>query len=117
MWEAATSYLQVNADNLDKWGEEDFAIAVARIECHYFMNGGFFSPDDQLLRKAHHLAAIPAVAVAATVNGFASAPFTHVDGDVIATLGGAVSTLASAVTAGTPSRPPEGMATWVCSWV
>jgi hypothetical protein len=32
IWEAATSYLQVNEENVHKWGEEDFAIAVARIE-------------------------------------------------------------------------------------
>ena len=42
MWEAATSYLHVNEENLHKWGEEEFAIAVARIECHYFVNRGFF---------------------------------------------------------------------------
>ena len=41
MWEAATSYLHVNEENLHKWGEEEFAIAVARIECHYFVNRGF----------------------------------------------------------------------------
>ena len=41
IWEAATSYLHINEENLHKWGEEEFAIAVARIECHYFVNRGF----------------------------------------------------------------------------
>ena len=51
VWEAATSYLHVNEENLHKWGEEDFAIAVARIECHYFVNRGFLESEDQLLRN------------------------------------------------------------------
>lgn len=63
LWEAATSYLQVNEDNLHKWGEEDFAIAVARIECHYFVNRGFLESDDQLLRNVERIRRIPAVIV------------------------------------------------------
>jgi len=63
IWEAATSYLQVNEENVHKWGEEDFAIAVARIECHYFVNGGFLQREDQLLRDVGRLRKIPAVIV------------------------------------------------------
>jgi proline iminopeptidase len=63
MWEAATSYLQVNADNLNKWGEEEFAIAVARIECHYFVNNGFLEHEDQLLRNVERIRHIPTVIV------------------------------------------------------
>ncbi|HEX7012065.1 MAG TPA: prolyl aminopeptidase [Steroidobacteraceae bacterium] len=63
LWEAATSYLFVNEDNLKKWGEEDFAIAVARIECHYFVNGGFFEREDQLLRNVARIRHIPGVIV------------------------------------------------------
>jgi proline iminopeptidase len=62
-WEAATSYLQVNTDNLHKWGEEDFAIAVARIECHYFVNRGFLEREDQLLRNVDRIRHIPTVIV------------------------------------------------------
>jgi proline iminopeptidase len=62
-WEGGTLSLLPDASRVAKFGEEAYAVAFARIECHYFMNGGFFSPDDQLLRKAHHLAAIPAVIV------------------------------------------------------
>ena len=63
IWEAATSYLHVNEENVNKWGEEDFAVAVARIECHYFVNRGFFESEDQLLRNADRIRSIPAVIV------------------------------------------------------
>jgi proline iminopeptidase len=63
IWEAATSYLQVNEENVHKWGEEDFAIAVARIECHYFVNRGFLEREDQLLKNVDRIRAIPAVIV------------------------------------------------------
>jgi len=62
-WEAATSYLYVNEDNLLKWNEEDFAIAVARIECHYFVNRGFLETEDQLLRNVGRIRRIPGVIV------------------------------------------------------
>lgn len=62
-WEAATSYLHINEDALLKWGEEDFAVAVARIECHYFVNRGFFESEDQLLRNVDRIRHIPAVIV------------------------------------------------------
>jgi proline iminopeptidase len=63
IWEAATSYLHVNDENIDKWGEEEFAVAVARIECHYFVNRGFFETEDQLLRNVDHIRHIPGVIV------------------------------------------------------
>ena len=53
----------VNEDNVNKWGEEDFAIAVARIECHYFVNRGFLEREDQLLRGVERIRHIPAVIV------------------------------------------------------
>ena len=63
MWEAATSYLHINEEHLHKWGEEDFAIAVARIECHYFVNRGLPRFEDQLLRNVSRIRRIPAVIV------------------------------------------------------
>lgn len=63
MWEAATSFLRVNEDNVNKWGEENFAIAVSRIECHYFVNRGFLKTEDQLLRDAARIRHIPGVIV------------------------------------------------------
>jgi proline iminopeptidase len=63
IWEASTSYLRVNEDNIRNWGEEDFAIAVARIECHYFVNGGFLRSPDQLIRDVGRIRQIPGVIV------------------------------------------------------
>jgi proline iminopeptidase len=63
VWEAATSFLQVNEANITKWGGDEFAIAVARIECHYFVNKGFLEREDQLLRGVRRIRHIPAVIV------------------------------------------------------
>ena len=46
-----------------KTGTEEFAVAFARIECHYFVNEGFFRADGQLLLDAHKLRTIPGVIV------------------------------------------------------
>jgi len=42
---------------------EDIADAFARIESHYFVNGGFFEREDQLLEDAHKIKDIPCVIV------------------------------------------------------
>jgi proline iminopeptidase len=63
VWEAATSYLLANEQNVRKWSEDDFAIAVASIECHYFVHRGFFEHEDQLLRGVEAIRRIPAVIV------------------------------------------------------
>jgi proline iminopeptidase len=39
------------------------ALAFARIENHYFVNGGFFEVEEQLLRDVHRIADIPGVIV------------------------------------------------------
>jgi len=63
VWEAATSFLHANEDNVAKWSEDEFAIAVARIECHYFVNKGFLASEDQLLSGVRRIRRIPAVIV------------------------------------------------------
>jgi proline iminopeptidase len=63
IWEAATSFLRPDEKNIEKWGEEDFAVAVARIECHYFVNKGFMRREDQLLSGVPRIRNIPAVIV------------------------------------------------------
>ena len=62
-WEGAISSLLPNPERVDNFGNEQFAIAFARIEVHYCFNKGFFEVDNQLLRDAHKLAAIPGVIV------------------------------------------------------
>ncbi|WP_101925210.1 MULTISPECIES: prolyl aminopeptidase [Luteimonas] len=63
VWEGATSFLHVDADFADSHADAQFALAFARIENHYFVNGGFFEVDDQLLRDAYRIVDIPGVIV------------------------------------------------------
>jgi len=63
LWEAATSHLRANASDLAKFEKPAIAAAFARIECHYFVNGGFLDSDDQLLRDAALIRRIPCVIV------------------------------------------------------
>ncbi len=63
IWEGATSFLFQDSAHIASSGEDKFALAFARIECHYFVNGGFFEENDQLLRNAYRLRAIPSVIV------------------------------------------------------
>jgi proline iminopeptidase len=63
VWEGATSFLRGNAAYVAKFENPDYAAAFARIECHYFINAGFLSADDQLLRDIEHIRHIPAVIV------------------------------------------------------
>jgi proline iminopeptidase len=63
VWEGATSYLWQDTAHIQSSGEDEFALAFARIECHYFVHGGFFEHDDQLLRNVERIRKIPAVIV------------------------------------------------------
>jgi proline iminopeptidase len=63
IWEAATSFLRPDESAISKWAQEDFAVAVARIECHYFVNKGFLRSEDQLLKDVRRIRRIPAVIV------------------------------------------------------
>ena len=63
VWEASTSFLRQDEAFIDSHEDAHFALSFARIECHYFVNGGFFDADDQLLRDAHRLKGIPGVIV------------------------------------------------------
>jgi proline iminopeptidase len=63
VWEASTSFLRADPASVAHWGEEDFAVAIARIECHYFVNKGFMRREDQLLRDVRRIRQIPAVIV------------------------------------------------------
>ncbi len=63
VWEGSTSFLQTNFDNIKKWSEDHFALAVARIECHYFVNRGFLRSEAQLLEDVARIRHIPATIV------------------------------------------------------
>ncbi len=62
-WESRTSFLLPDEGHVAATQVDEFALAFARIECHYFVNGGFFEVDGQLLRDAPRLADIPTVIV------------------------------------------------------
>jgi proline iminopeptidase len=63
MWEGSTSRLVPDPELIERTGQASFAEAFARIECHYFINGGFFDDDDQILSNMDRIAEIPAVIV------------------------------------------------------
>ncbi len=63
IWEGTTLSLFQDPDRVKQFGADSYAIAFSRIECHYFVNRGFFEVDDQLLRDAHRIADIPGVII------------------------------------------------------
>ena len=59
-WEGETITIQGPTSRPKRFEEDDFADAFARIECHYFVNKGFFEKDGWLLEQAaEKLADIP----------------------------------------------------------
>jgi proline iminopeptidase len=63
IWEAQTSYLFPNRDLVARAAGDTFALAFARIECHYFKNKGFLEKESQLLDDVPKIAHIPTVIV------------------------------------------------------
>ncbi|MFZ4893551.1 prolyl aminopeptidase [Plantibacter sp. Mn2098] len=61
-WESSTITLLPQPETVAKFTDPKFAVAFARIENHYFTNGGWFEPE-QLIRDAGTLADIPGVIV------------------------------------------------------
>lgn len=62
-WEAATLSFARDSGREARMGEARFALAFARIECHYFVHGGFFAYDGQLIAEAGRLREVPTVIV------------------------------------------------------
>ncbi|RAK51238.1 prolyl aminopeptidase [Phenylobacterium deserti] len=58
-WEGDTISIRGPEARPSKFNEIDFAIAFARIECHFFANGGFFPEEGWLLKNADKLKDIP----------------------------------------------------------
>jgi proline iminopeptidase len=63
VWEGTTLSLLHDPERVKKFAADDYAIAFARIECHYFVNRGFFARDDQLIADAGKIRHIPCVIV------------------------------------------------------
>ena len=62
VWEGSTSNLFPSAALIAKTGEEDFALAFARIECHYFVHKAWLT-GKELLANVEKIRKIPGVIV------------------------------------------------------
>jgi len=62
VWEGTTSKLFPSEGLVATFAEQRFALALARIECHYFLHDAFLAPD-QILRDVARIRAIPAIIV------------------------------------------------------
>ncbi len=63
VWEASTSFLLQRPDFIANAAGDDFALAFARIEAHYFVHRGFLEREQQLLENVGRLRHIPSVIV------------------------------------------------------
>jgi proline iminopeptidase len=63
VWEGSTSFLLRDDAHVDGTAADEFALAFARIECHYFVNAGFLARDGQLLEDVARIRHIPTVIV------------------------------------------------------
>lgn len=63
VWEGSTLSLLQDPERIRHFAADRYALAFARIECHYFVNGGFFECDDQLLRDADRIRHVPGLIV------------------------------------------------------
>jgi proline iminopeptidase len=63
LWEGGTVSLFPSDERMQSFSSDAFAIAFARIECHFFVNGGFFDRDDQIIAHMDRIRHIPGVIV------------------------------------------------------
>ncbi len=61
VWEGRVSKLLPDDDFVERFDDGHFALAFARIECHYFLNNMFFAEDAWLLHHVDRIRHIPAV--------------------------------------------------------
>jgi proline iminopeptidase len=61
-WEGRTATLLADADTVAHFSSPAVALALARIECHYFINHCFMA-ENQLLQEIHRLEGIPGIIV------------------------------------------------------
>jgi proline iminopeptidase len=58
-WEGDTMSIRGPEARPDKFDEDEFSLAFARIECHYFVHGGFMPSDGWLLTQVERIRRIP----------------------------------------------------------
>lgn len=62
-WEGGTSKLKFDPELLAEFTEDERADALARIECHFFLNNSFFKTDNWILENVHVIRHIPCTIV------------------------------------------------------
>lgn len=63
IWEASTLALHQDSERIRLFGADAYALAFARIECHYFAHRGFFARDGELLANIDAIRHIPCAMV------------------------------------------------------
>jgi proline iminopeptidase len=63
IFEGSTSKLFIDQQLIDDFGSPEKAVALARIECHYFLNNCFFDSEDYLIENVGKIRHIPTVIV------------------------------------------------------
>jgi proline iminopeptidase len=63
VWEGSTSKLYFDYEMIEKFADPEFALAFARIECHYFTHNAFFETDHYLIEQVDKIRDIPTVIV------------------------------------------------------
>jgi proline iminopeptidase len=61
-WEGRCSTLRPHSQVVNHFASPRFALALARIEAHYFVNHAYLRPN-QIIEDAHRLAGIPGIVV------------------------------------------------------
>ena len=59
IWEGSTINLLQRPRQIKHFGSEAFAVAFSRIECHYFVNKGFFESDGWLIENVDPIRHLP----------------------------------------------------------
>lgn len=59
IWEGSTSMLYPSDDLINRFAGDEFALAFARIECHYFTHRAWLPTDNHLIENVHKIRHIP----------------------------------------------------------
>jgi proline iminopeptidase len=63
IWEGSTSKLVPDSNFIEHFSDARFAAAFARIECHYFVHGGFFPSENWIIEHVEAIRHIPGTIV------------------------------------------------------
>ncbi len=63
VWEGSTINLLQRPQQIEHFASENFAVAFSRIECHYFINKGFFDSDGWLIANVDKIRHLPTVII------------------------------------------------------